>query len=434
MVQKDQELREARRAAEAATARTERLQSITARLSSALTVEEVADVSVGHARAAIGAAGGSVCLLDEGGTELVVVRAVGYSDEVLEPWQRMPLSLPVPIPEAVRTGKPIFLDSKQDYIARYPALAGAKFENGDGAFAVMPLCVEDRVLGAMGLSFSSARRIDADERLFLETVAQHCAQALERARLYDAERRARAENARLYLESQRAVQAREDLLAIVSHDLRNPLGAIKLNAAQIARDTADERTARKGAIMMRAVERMERLIRDLLDAASIEAGRLSLELGRHDARALVEEIVELFTPLAAPKGIQLEAQLPESEVWVRCDRERVLQVLSNLVGNALKFTPEGGQVTVHLCHDEGVACLAISDTGPGIRADHLPHIFDRYWRGGSKVAGGAGLGLYIAQGIVSAHGGRIEVESEPGTGTTFRFSLALANEAPEASE
>ncbi|MDI1477882.1 GAF domain-containing protein [Polyangium sp. y55x31] len=422
--------REAARAARAAMDRTKRLHAITRRLSFALTAAQVAEVVVDQARTEMGAHAGSVFLLDEERGALVVARAAGYAGSVVDPFQLIPLETRVPLADAVRDRQPVFLPTVEDYLARYPHLGQVERDQKSLAFAALPLIAQGRVLGAMGLSLAGTRRLDEAEQRFLESVAEHCAQALERARLYDVERRAREENDRLYRASQAAVRAREDLLAIVSHDLRNPLVAIKLGAAQLGRDAGDDaRILNKTALILRSADRMDRMIRDLLDASRIETGGLALSVGREDVRAVVREAIEHFKPLATPKGIQIEELLPDEALFAEIDRERVLQILWNLVGNAIKFTPEGGLVTLRLAQEGSCARIEVADSGPGIRSDHLPHVFDRYFHAETNKASGTGLGLFIADGLVRAHGGTIHVESEPGVGARFWFTLPLGEGA-----
>jgi signal transduction histidine kinase len=176
---------------------------------------------------------------------------------------------------------------------------------------------------------------------------------------------------------------------------------------------------------------MERLIRDLLDATAIEAGTLTIEVEAHDVGSLLSEVAAMQGPLAAQRSLRLTSEVPATRLGVLCDRERVLQVFSNLIGNALKFTPAGGEVSVRAepCGDE--VRFAVSDTGPGIDPEAQRHIFDRYWKSRSSRAG-TGLGLFIVKGLVEAQGGTIEVESAPGTGSVFHFTLP-AGEGPGPS-
>jgi PAS domain S-box-containing protein len=238
------------------------------------------------------------------------------------------------------------------------------------------------------------------------------------------------DNVRLYGEAQEALRAREDLLAIVSHDLRNPLGVVLASSALLLKSSLpperEERARRQVEAIQRAGNRMNRLIRDLLDFASIQAGHLSVSTRPQAVGDMVAEVLETLEPLAATKSQRLHAEVPPG-MEMRCDHDRVIQLFSNVVGNAIKFTPEAGEIRITASvdpQDGRLVRFAVTDTGPGIPADELPHVFDRYYQARRKNREGIGLGLTIARGIVEAHGGRIWVESEEGKGSTFLFTLA----------
>lgn len=275
---------------------------------------------------------------------------------------------------------------------------------------------------AFALDRVEARRLRVEEeRVRLEAReqaarAEASAQQRERSRAEAAER-----------EAQRAVRTREDVLAVVSHDLKNPLGSIALSTQLMRRllppGEEGERLRKHTHTIERSVERMDRLIKDLLDMASLQAGQLKLELGRYAVDDLVRDGLVLLEPLAIEKRVELRTLLPRERCQVRCDRDRFFQVLSNLVGNALKFTPEGGQVTVEVVPGEDHLRFSVRDTGPGIPAEALPHLFEPFWQVEGTGKTGTGLGLTISRGLVLAHGGTLEVESEQGQGSTFSFTL-----------
>lgn len=229
----------------------------------------------------------------------------------------------------------------------------------------------------------------------------------------------------------RAMRVRENFVATVSHDLKNPLNAIRMSAEVLATTVPPEalkdRAQKNNQLVRRSVERMTRIIGDLLDASAIDAGHLSVERRQDDAHLLVKEAVDASQPLAVAKRQTLRTEATEP-MPVLCDRERVLQVLSNLIGNAIKFTEETGEITVRAGRVEGAARFAVEDRGPGIEPGQLRHVFERYWHARSKSGGGTGLGLFIAKGIVEAHGGRIWVESNAGAGSTFFFTLPLGEQ------
>ena len=240
-------------------------------------------------------------------------------------------------------------------------------------------------------------------------------------------------NAGLLLERVTAddvVRRRETFLGMVSHDLRNELAGIAMNVAQIVKhashDDAGGRIFRSATNVQRIAIRMSRLIGDLLDVASIEAGKFMIATEAHDVRRVVDDVVESFQSIASAKDISLVGETMVESTVARFDHQRILQVLGNLLTNALRFTPQGGRISVRAERRQGdsggATWFSVSDTGPGIAADRLESIFERYAQGPVADRKGLGLGLYIAKRIVEAHGGKIWAESS-GSGSTFTFIL-----------
>ena len=236
-------------------------------------------------------------------------------------------------------------------------------------------------------------------------------------------------------EARRAAAAREEMLAIVSHDLRNPLATIGLASdllvTKLASTSGAAEASKQATTIQGAAERMNHLVDQILDAAQIDAGTLRLAVEGCDVASLIHAAVEMFAARASQAGIWLRCEPPAEAVIVRADKERAIQVLANLIGNALKFTPAGGAVVVRAVSRYEVAELQVDDTGSGIPPEQQAHLFDRYWQGANPGAGrGVGLGLYICRKLVEAQGGRISVESRPGHGSCFRFTLPCLARTP----
>jgi signal transduction histidine kinase/DNA-binding NarL/FixJ family response regulator len=289
---------------------------------------------------------------------------------------------------------------------------------------LIALRARDRVIGMLALVVCTARPHDAAADLAL-------------AQVFAARVAAAVDNACLYEESRRATRTRDQVLGIVSHDLRNPLSAISLcaNALANADDLGvDEREHLIGTIRD-AVTWTQRLLGDLVDVASIEAGRLSMNPRRVDPIVLLGRSLDLFEH--GPNGVSVSLA-PDVSEWLPAivgDEERILQVLANLISNARKVTPPGGSITLGAGVVDGAVRFSVTDSGPGIAPEHRQRIFDWFWRASHERAErGTGLGLAITKGIVDAHGGRIEVESTPGHGAKFSFTIPTARPTSGATE
>jgi PAS domain S-box-containing protein len=275
----------------------------------------------------------------------------------------------------------------------------------------VPLVASGKPLGALTLVTSgSGRRYEIADLSLAADLARRAAIVVEHARLFH--------------EAQQATRARDDVLAVVAHDLRNPLNTVTMAVSLMLETTPPERVEerRQVEILRRAADRMNRMIQDLLDVKRMESGRLTTDLKPELPETLINDTIDMLRPLAAGSTIRLEADIEDDLPPVLADAARVQQVLSNLVGNAVKFTPRSGRITVCAEHIDGEVRFGVIDTGPGIPAEQLPHIFGRFWQAKSDHRG-IGLGLAIAKGIVEAHNGRIWVESHVGLGSTFYFTL-----------
>jgi signal transduction histidine kinase len=235
-------------------------------------------------------------------------------------------------------------------------------------------------------------------------------------------------------EAEAAVRTREEVLAIVSHDLRNALNAMS-GAVGLAQEPglSEERRDAQLALALRSAKGMARLISDLLDAARMEAGKLSVEQRSEPVADLMAQAEAGHRLEAERRGVILVVSPPAEPAHVHADGGRITQVLGNLIGNALKFTPEGGTVVVDVRVAADRVTFIVSDTGPGIAEEHLPHIFDRFYQVRASGRAGAGLGLAIARALVEAHGSTLDVDSRPGEGTTFSFDLRRVRPEPAAT-
>lgn len=333
--------------------------------------------------------------------------------------QRYPLDWDSPwlAVDVMRTGRPAVVTRVTDewLDGRTVDAEHARLLRVAGLACVMsvPLVARSEVLGAITIARGQGRRPFDDADVALAT------NLAMRATLH-------IDSARLYLTAQRATRARDVVLGIVSHDLRNPLSAIAMCARALREsppEAAADRESLAGTIHDSA-EWMQRLIQDLLDVAAIEAGQLSIEQHAEPVDAIMERVRAMFARAADERNIALREEIGRELPDVAGDGERIIQVLANLVGNALKFTEAGGAVTLRAEGDDGFVRFAVADTGAGIPPEDLPHLFDLYWHARRNARSrGSGYGLAIAQGIVVAHAGRIWAESEVGKGSTFFFTI-----------
>jgi PAS domain S-box-containing protein len=299
-----------------------------------------------------------------------------------------------------------------------PEMASLVAQLKPRSIIAVPLSVGGKFSGGLVLCWSTSEKNYSPEDLpLIEELARRASLAVD--------------NARLFHEATQATRARDEMLSVVAHDLRNPLNTIFMGSSSMIEDIPDAQsnigvTAR---IVKRAAERMNRLIQDLLDIRRTESGTLSIDAKNESVAAMMGEAMEMLKPLATTASLELRAEIAEQVSTVFADSARLLQVLSNLVGNAIKFTPRGGSITVRVEPIGDEVRFVVSDTGPGIPPDQLPHIFGRFWQANRKDRRGLGLGLAIAKGIVEVHGGRIWVESTLGAGSNFYFTIPTAPRA-----
>jgi signal transduction histidine kinase len=301
---------------------------------------------------------------------------------------------------------------------------------GIRALAFVPIIHQRTLIGKFMLYRNEARPFAPRDLQLTSTIAVHVAQGIERKQQERELARAYREEREAHILAEEATRAREEIISVVSHDLRNPLGAILMGAATLLNVEGVERNLRVRTTadrIHRQAERMARLIEDLVDFAGIQAGKLALEPQIHEPASILEITREIFGPIAEERGLRLQTEARADLPRIRCDSDRAVQVLSNLVSNAVKVTPKGGEIAIGVQPRDREIVFYVRDSGPGIAAEELPNLFERYWRGKQSSYRGAGLGLSIARGIVDAHGGRIWAESRVGAGSVFYFSLAPSN-------
>jgi signal transduction histidine kinase/CheY-like chemotaxis protein len=416
----EEALRESEARYRALAARTNRLYTLSAGLSEAITLDAVAKAIVSHGKVVAGASAASVELLIDG-SQFETLYAETYPPQVIEASRRFPAEPGLCATAVVETRRAVYIGSFAEWQHQYPRSASMAADGGFASAATLPLLVEGSAVGVLSFHFTVPVNFDDEYRALLTSVAQHAAQAIDRARLYETSQRARAD-------AEAANRSKDDFLSIVSHELRTPLSAVLGWAAMLRSQMLDAARAHRAieAIYTNAT-RQAHLIDDLLDVSRIVAGRAPLDLQEVDLAGNVRGAVEAIMPLAESKGVELGLGAPPADARIVADPHRLEQVFLNLLGNAVKFTPAGGRVTVHIAACEGTIDVRVTDTGRGIDRAFLPHVFERFRPADSTVlrsAGGLGLGLFIADRLVRAHGGRISAESEgEGRGAVFTVTM-----------
>ncbi len=410
---------ELHRRARADADRLQRLQAITAAFSEAPTPRDIAQVLVAQAHEALQADAAVVMLLDDTDRTLELAAAVGYPDGVLDRWSALPLDADAPLPEAARTQEPLFFSSHDRVSERYPAIADGRYDR-DEALAAIPLTFKRRSFGAVALVFRSRQEFAEADRAFIASLAECAAQAIERAGLLQAERLARQD-------AEAANRLKDEFLATMSHELRTPLHSVMGWATLLRNTTLDAATSRRAIdAIERNARHQTRLVDDILDVSRIIGGRLRLDIQPTEVATVVGLAVDVVRPAAEAKHINLCLALGDAGM-IAADAARLQQVVWNLVSNAVKFTPEGGQIDISVRRRQGNIAIVVTDTGVGIAPAFLPHVFDRFRQfdgATTRRQGGLGLGLAIVRHLVELHGGSVAAHSEGQMrGATFTVTL-----------
>ena len=416
--------RRAKELAERAVERTTRLQLVTAALAASLSRTQVAEVVLLQGTAAMGAYAGLILLRSADDASFEMLGQRGYAPDISETWRTISADATIPLTEAARSAAPIWIASRAAYAERYPHLIPF-FSDRTEAIAAIPLIVGARSIGVLGLSFAESQTFAQDDRAFMQALAQQCTQALERARLYEAERAARAE-------AETAVRMRDVFLSIASHELKTPLtsllGSVQLLQRRVARENSlSERDQRMLELINMQVSRLTRMVRALLDISRIQTGQFSIDRAPIDLCVLARRVVE-EAELTLDEQHTLAYRGEDAPLMVDGDALRLEQVLQNLIDNAVKYSPAGGAVQVWVERRGSLACVAVRDQGIGIPADALPYLFERFYRAANadhQHISGLGVGLYVVKEVVTLHAGSVAVESAEGVGSTFTVCLPL---------
>lgn len=406
--------------------RATKLVDVTTALSEANSVDEVTTVVLTKGLAVVEAA--RAVLISVEGDRLRLLGTRGMSPMLVAQLGTLTRDTEVPVVQALRIGKMISIESAAEFREKYSAVIQGFEELTDmQTYLATPLVHAGETVGSIALHFKEAAAVGASDRTFTLLLAQAAATALHRARTYDAELEKRKH-------AELVAQAREDVLGVVAHDLRNPLNLIQMTVELIIDEELPvARRKEMLDIALRGAKQMNRLIDDLLDSARMQAGRLSLDVEEVSVGTIMRQAEETFRPLAERRHLHFETTVQDGAT-VRADPARVSQIVGNLVGNAIKFTPEQGSVKLRATPVDKNVVFQVVDDGPGIPPDNMSHLFDNFWQARKSDRRGVGLGLAIAKGLVEAHGGKIWVESTVDHGTTFSFSLPTVSAPADKNE
>ena len=410
---------------------------LTSALSSAPTTADVARVVFEKGLVAFGADAGVLALTSEHDRGMLqIVAQFGYPEDLIERWRHFPATLSSPVTHAYRTGTSAWVESPAEALSRFPEVAPELSSGNERAWAGVPLRVDGRTFGGLLLAFRHERTFDDEDRAFIESLADRCAQALDRARLLESDRAARvraeaseAAERSARLEAERVAELQRLTLGVVGHDLRSPLQSIKLTATLLLHngDLTPEQAERVLRIT-RGTDRIAGIIRDLLDYTRARQGEtLQVQPRELDLDDLCRAIVLETQSIHPERDISLESSGGCSGAW---DGPRLGQVISNLLSNALQHGGPTCRVRVALAGDDAAATITVSNDGSPIPREAQTTIFEPYRRADDRGPGsGLGLGLFIVREIARAHGGDVVLESAEGT-TSFVVRLPRRGVAP----
>ncbi|MDB4968847.1 MAG: two-component hybrid sensor and regulator, partial [Myxococcales bacterium] len=410
--------------AQQAEARTAKLQAITAALSHAITPTDAAQTIIREVMPILGAASGVVMMVTRDGAHLEVFAADGLlDDELMRAVQRIPIEERSPACDAARTGELVWVTTTKAIRERNPELAYVQKRIGAKAWGAVPLIFEGKTIGVASFQCTEERPLSGAERDFLLAAGRQCAQAIERARLYEEARHSRAE-------AETASQAKDEFLAMLGHELRNPLAPI-LTALQLMRLRGDDSLNKERTVIERQVSHVVRLVDDLLDVSRITRGKVELKRQPVELAEVVAKAIEMASPLLEERHHALDVNVPRSGLCIDGDQVRLAQVVSNLLNNAAKYTPANGRIVVTALREQEWAVLRVSDSGVGLSAEFLPRVFELFVQERQSIdrsQGGLGLGLAIVRSLVELHGGTVAAQSagrDQGSDFIVRLPLAI---------
>ena len=362
-----------------------------------------------------------VWLVNASGTLLELAASDGYAGPDLDPYRTIPVDGTLPVCDALRDGASIFLETAATRQSRYPQV-GDGARAGFKSWAAIPFTLRGRPIGALSLSFDRLRTFNVEERALVVTMAAQSSQAIERTRLFEAEVRARQE-------VEQANRAKDEFLAMLGHELRNPLSPI-LTALHLMRLHGPDLLVRERTIIERQVEHMTRLVDDLLDVSRVARGKVALKRAPIEVSEVLARALEIAGPALEKRAHQLAISVPPQGLLVDADEHRLAQVFGNLLTNAAKYTEPGGRIEIDASAESDRVRVAVRDSGVGIDATQLPHIFDLFVQGQAgldRAGGGLGIGLSIVRNLVERHGGQVTAHSDgPGRGSAFTVELPRA--------
>lgn len=404
-----------------------RASELTSALSRARNVDDVIKATLDLGLPALGARAGAFLLLSADGKELEAAETRGYAPGSIDGYVRFSIDAPYPVALAVRRREAVFIESPAERARQYPELPEVK---ANSSWAALPLEGNRGPIGAIALSFELDQTFDPATRERARQLAWQCAQALERALLFDSEKWARER-------AEAASRAKDEFLAMLGHELRNPLSPI-LTSLHLMDLRGGQDFAREREVIGRQVRHMVRLVDDLLDVSRIASGRVELRKATLELSDVVRAALELVAPLLEQRRHEVSVDVPERGLLVDGDRERLVQVLSNLLNNSAKYTSPGGHIAVRARRAGAQVIVEVSDDGAGIAPELLPKVFDLFVQGKrtlERSEGGLGLGLSLVRSLVQLHGGDVEATSEGlGEGSKLTVTLPAApGESPAPS-